>query len=83
MNVYLYFFCLLLIPSSYRLFVGPTLQDRLLALSLVSVELALLLCVFSVSMEQSMYLDIAIILVLLSFAQITAFLKLHRNRGAS
>lgn len=80
MNPYLYFLCALLIPSSYRLFRGPSLQDRLLALSLVSVELALLLCIYAVTIGQSMYLDIAIILVLLSFAQITAFLKLHKTK---
>ena len=83
MNAYLYFLSFLLIPSSFRLFVGPTLQDRLLALSLVSVELALLLCIYAVKLEQSLYLDIAIILVLLSFAQITAFLKLHKTRRSS
>lgn len=83
MSIYLYFLGLLLIPSTYRLFVGPTLQDRLLALSLVSVELTLLLCVYAVQLGQSLYLDIAIILALLSFAQITAFLKLHRTRRSS
>jgi multisubunit Na+/H+ antiporter MnhF subunit len=78
MIVYLYFLCLLLIPSTYRLFVGPTSQDRLLGLSLVSVEATLILCIYAVLLGQSLYLDIAIILALLSFAQITAFLKLHK-----
>jgi len=81
MSVYLYFLCLLLVPSAYRLLVGPSLQDRLLALSLVSVELTLILCILAVQFGQSLYLDIAIILCLLSFAQITAFLKLHKRRG--
>lgn len=76
---YLYFIGLLLIPSAYRLFIGPTRQDRLLALSLVSVELTLLLCIYAVHLGQGLYLDIAIILALLSFAQITAFLKLHKT----
>lgn len=80
MNVYLYFLCLLLVPSAYRLVVGPSLQDRLLSLSLVSVELTLILCIMAVQFDQSKYLDIGIILSLLSFAAITAFLKLHRNR---
>jgi len=77
MIIYLYFLSLLLIPSTFRLFVGPTRQDRLLALSLVSVEVTLLLCIYAVHLGQSIYLDIAIVLALLSFAQITAFLKLH------
>lgn len=81
MSIYLYFIGLLLVPSAYRLLVGPSLQDRLLALSLVSVELTLLLCIHAVILGQSLYLDIAIILSLLSFAQITAFLKLHKKSG--
>jgi multisubunit Na+/H+ antiporter MnhF subunit len=36
-----------------------------------------------VELGQSLYLDIAIILSLLSFAQITAFLKLHKKRRQS
>ena len=80
MNLYLYFLCFLLVPSAYRLLVGPSLQDRLLALSLVGVELTLILCILAVKFGQSLFLDIAIILSLLSFAQITAFLKLHKQR---
>lgn len=79
---YLYFLALLVIPSLYRLAVGPSLQDRLLALSLISVELTLLLCVLAVVFGTSFYLDIAMIMALLSFAEITAFLKLHRRRPA-
>lgn len=82
MTVYLYFLGFLLLPSAYRIVVGPTLQDRLLALSLVSVEVTLLLCIYAVLLGQSLYLDIGMILALLSFAQITAFLKLHKNRSA-
>ena len=83
MNVYLYFMSFLMIPSAYRIFTGPTRQDRLLGLSLISVEVTLLLCIYAVLLGQSLYLDIAIILALLSFAQITAFLKLHKTRSSS
>ena len=83
MNIYLLFLAILVVPSLYRLIAGPTLQDRLLALSLVSVELTMLLCVLAVQLNQSIYLDIAIILSLLSFAEIVAFLKLHRRRKPS
>ena len=83
MTPYLFFTAFLLVPSAYRLIVGPTRQDRLLALSLVSVEITLLLCIYAVVLGQSLYLDIAMVLALLSFAQITAFLKLHRHGGAS
>lgn len=83
MIFYLYFMGFLMIPSAYRILAGPTRQDRLLGLSLISVEVTLLLCIYAVLLEQSLYLDIAIILALLSFAQITAFLKLHKSRSSS
>ncbi len=73
----------LLIMTLYRLIVGPTFQDRLLGLSLVSVELVLMLCVTAVMLEQSFYVDIAMIYALLSFGEITAFVKVHHWRKRS
>ncbi len=63
--------------SLFRLIVGPTFQDRLLSLSLVSVILVLMLCVLAVYLDQSFYLDIAMVYALLSFGEIVAFVKIH------
>lgn len=63
--------------SLYRLIAGPTFQDRLLSLSLVSVILVLMLCVLAVHSDQSFYLDIAMVYALLSFGEIVAFVKIH------
>ncbi len=73
----------LLIMTLYRIIVGPTFQDRLLGLSMVSVELVLMLCVTAVMLEQSFYVDIAMIYALLSFGEITAFVKVHHWRKGS
>ncbi len=63
--------------SLYRLIAGPTFQDRMLSLSLVSVILVLMLCVLAVHLDQSFYLDIAMVYALLSFGEIVAFVKIH------
>lgn len=72
------FLYLLSFLSLYRLFVGPTFQDRILALSLVNSSIVLILCTLSVQRSASFYLDAAIVYALLSFGEIIVFVKLHR-----
>ncbi len=73
---------ILFIMSMYRLIAGPSFQDRLLGLSLISTELVLILCVIGVYFDRSFYIDIAMVYALLAFGEITAFIKVHhwRNR---
>ena len=63
------------IVSSYRLFVGPTIQDRLVSLSCVSVILIVILVMLSIHYSQTFYLDIAIAFLLLDFIGVIAFAK--------
>ncbi len=63
--------------SLYRLFVGPSLYDRLVALHLVSAEIVLLLCVHAVQAGRAFYLDVAMIYALLSFVETIAFARLR------
>ena len=74
---------ILFIMSLYRLVRGPSFQDRLLGLSLASTLLVLMLCVTAVLFDRSFFLDIAIIYALLSFGEITAFVKVHHWRSRS
>ena len=62
--------------SLYRLFAGPTLFDRLVAMHLVSAEIILLLCIHAVRYGRGFYLDVAMIYALLSFAETIAFVRL-------
>ena len=61
--------------SLYRLVVGPSLQDRLMSLTMFSSFVVLLLCLFAVVLQRSLYLDVAVIYALLSFSEILALLK--------
>ncbi|ERP30942.1 monovalent cation/H+ antiporter complex subunit F [Chitinivibrio alkaliphilus] len=66
----------LLIFSSVRLFIGPEFQDRLLAASVVQSILTVLFCILAITHDITYYLDIALLLALLSFASVIAFSRL-------
>ena len=71
----LYGLLVLLAASLFRLIFGPTMEDRILAISVVSVMIILIICLYSVMYNQSYYLDIALVYALLSFAEVLAFAK--------
>lgn len=61
--------------SGWRLFVGPSLQDRLLAANLISGQIVLMMCYFAVHEGRGYYLDVAMVFALLSFAEVIAFVR--------
>ncbi len=61
--------------SGWRLFAGPSFQDRLLAANLISGQIVLMMCYFAVHEGRSFYLDVAMIFALLSFAEVIAFVR--------
>jgi len=63
------------IISSYRLLIGPTIQDRIVSLNCISVMLIVNLVLISIHYNQTVYLDIAIAFLLLDFVGIIAFTK--------
>ncbi len=68
--------------SLYRLFAGPSLYDRLIAVHLVSAEAILLLCVHAIRAGRPFYLDVAMLAALLSFVETIAFARMRpRRRG--
>ncbi|MGF3585423.1 MAG: monovalent cation/H+ antiporter complex subunit F [Thermoplasmatota archaeon] len=75
MMIFVYLLLITAILSSYRLFVGPTIQDRLVSLSCVSVILIIILVILSIHYNQTFYLDIAIAFLLLDFVGVIAFVK--------
>lgn len=72
--------CGLMALSLYRLFAGPTVFDRLMAMNLVSAQIILLMCFHAVEQGRSFYLDVAMIYALLSFAETIAFVRFYRPR---
>ena len=56
-----------------RLVRGPSLPDRVVALDLISVIVMAFICVYAVRFNQPTFLDVAIILALLTFLGTVAF----------
>ena len=75
MMILVYILVVAAILSSYRLFVGPTIQDRLISLSCVSVIFIVILVILSFYYNNTLYLDIAIAFLLLDFVGVIAFTK--------
>lgn len=64
----------------YRLVIGPTLADRVIALDLLSMLLTALLVLFAMALEVSAYLDAALVLSLVSFLATVAFARFIERR---
>ena len=75
MMIFVYILLIIAILSSYRLFVGPTIQDRLISISCVSVILIIILVILSFNYNNTFYLDISIAFLLLDFVGVIAFTK--------
>ncbi len=75
MMIFVYILLVIAVLSSYRLFVGPTLQDRLISLSCVSVIFITILVIISFYYNNTFYLDIAIAFLLLDFIGVIALTK--------
>lgn len=63
--------------SLVRLFIGPTLWDRVISLQLVSVQVVLAMCLHAVDHGRPFYLDVAAVYALVSFAETVAFARLR------
>lgn len=51
----------------YRATKGPTIQDRVLAINIIGSKVLIVLVLMAVIFKNSIYLDVAILLVLLNF----------------
>lgn len=59
----------------YRLVIGPSASDRVVALDALGVALIALIGLFSIMVETSFYLEIILLLAILSFIGTVAFSK--------
>lgn len=64
-----------------RLFIGPTLYDRVLAVNSFGTKTVLFLVVFAVMVNRADAIDIAILYALLNFIATIAILKFFRYRS--
>lgn len=61
--------------ASYRLFIGPTVYDRLVSLNVVGVIVTIILILTSIETDLGLYLDIALSFVMLNFVGTIAIIK--------
>lgn len=64
-----------------RIFLGPTIWDRLLGLNLLSSKILILIALYSFHMEKSYLLDIAIVYALLGFISIIFIARFFQGKG--
>jgi len=64
---------LALIAAFIRLIRGPRIPDRVVALDLLSVVVMAFICVYAVRFNQPNFLDVAIIMALITFLGTVAF----------
>ncbi len=61
--------------ASHRLFIGPTIYDRLISLNVAGVILTIVFIIMSIDTGMGFYVDIAISFTLLNFIGTVAFAK--------
>ncbi|SFS96074.1 cation:proton antiporter [Halostagnicola kamekurae] len=74
-------FVVLAIALFYRAVVGPTTQDRLLAVNVIGTNTVVILALLSVGLDQEWFLDVALIYALLNFLMAIAISKFTVERG--
>jgi multicomponent Na+:H+ antiporter subunit F len=70
-----------LVLALIRLFIGPSLYDRVLALNVVGTKTVLLIGVVGFLTERPDWLDISLLYALINFIGTLAVLKFFRYRG--
>ncbi|NUB93978.1 cation:proton antiporter [Haloterrigena sp. SYSU A558-1] len=74
-------FVVLAIVLFYRAVVGPTTQDRLLAVNVLGTNTVVILALLAAGLDQSWFLDVALIYALLNFLMSIAISKFTVDRG--
>ncbi len=68
-----------ILASVIRIIIGPTVWDRLLGLSLVSSKTVIIIVIISSSVQESYYLDIALVFAILGFVGTTSIAGFFRK----
>ena len=74
-------FVVLAIVMLYRVYAGPTMQDRVLAVNVLGTNTVVVLALLSVGLDEPWFLDIALIYALLNFLMSLAISKFTVERG--
>jgi multicomponent Na+:H+ antiporter subunit F len=72
-----------LLLSFFRLVRGPSLPDRVVALDLIAVIAVGMIVVYAIDLEQSVFLDAAIVVALIAFLGTIAFAQYVERRESN
>jgi multicomponent Na+:H+ antiporter subunit F len=78
-------FVLLLVGMAgclYRLRLGPSLPDRVVALDLITIMTVAMVALYTIAAEEAAFLDVAIALALVAFLATVAFARYAERRAA-
>lgn len=74
-------FMLLAVAVFYRAMVGPTTQDRVLAVNVLGTNTVIVLALLAVGLGEQSLVDIALVYALLNFLMAVAISKFTVERG--
>lgn len=74
-------FMLLAVAMFYRAIVGPTTQDRVLAVNVLGTNTVIVLALLAVGLGESSLVDIALVYALLNFLMAVAISKFTVEQG--
>lgn len=74
-------FMVLAIAMLYRVYDGPSMQDRVLGLNVLGTNTVVILALLSVGLDEPWFLDIALVYALLNFLVALAVSKFTVERG--
>lgn len=66
--------------TAWRLWLGPSLPDRIMALDKLYINAAVLLVLLGIKLDNSVFFEVAILIALLGFISTVALCK-HITRG--
>ncbi len=75
LQVAMVFMALAMIPCMYRILVGPTILDRVVGLDAMTTVMVVMLGVYSFVHESVFFLDVALVLSIISFLGTVAISK--------
>ncbi len=80
-NIMLLVLIVSLFLAFIRLFRGPSLPDRVVALDLIAAIVVAIFAVYSIVVDQPVFIDAAIVLALIIFLGTVAFARYTERRG--
>ena len=74
-------FVVFAIVALYRVYVGPTIHDRVIAVNVAGTNTVIAIALVAAAFEESVFLDVALVYALLNFLLSIAFSKFNVEHG--